>query len=62
MILDENFELELWNTQVEMIVLGSLFARPEEAGFRFMNVIKNEDFHDPMTAYCHVFVNDDILT
>jgi replicative DNA helicase len=60
--LDENFELELWNTQVEMIVLGSLFARPEEAGFRFMNVIKNEDFHDPMTAYFHVFFNDYILT
>ena len=60
--MDENFELELWNTQVEMIVLGSLFARPEEAGFRFMNVIKNEDFHDPMTAYFHVFFNDYILT
>ena len=61
-MLEENFEIELWNTQVEMIVLGSLFARPEEAGFRFMNIIKNADFHDPMTAYFHTFFNDYILT
>ena len=60
--MDDNFELELWNTQIEMIVLGSLFARPEEAGFRFMNIIKNDDFHDPATAYFHAFFNDYILT
>lgn len=59
--MEENFELELWNTQVEMIVLGSLFARPEEAGFRFMNIIKNTDFHDHSTAYFHTFFNDYLL-
>lgn len=61
-MLDNECELELWNTQVEMIVLGSLLARPEEAGFRFIDVIKNEDFHDPATSYFHAFFNDYILT
>lgn len=60
--MDDNFELELWNTQVEMIVLGSLFARPEEVGFSYIDVVKNTDFHDPMTAYFHAFFNDYILT
>ena len=43
--MEDNFELELWNTQVEMIVLGSLFARPEEVGFSYIDVVKNSDFH-----------------
>lgn len=60
--MDDNFELELWNTQVEMIVLGSLFARPEEIGFSYIDVIKNSDFHDPAMAYYHAFFNDYLLT
>lgn len=60
--MEDNFELELWNTQVEMIVLGSLLARPEEVGFSYIDVIKSSDFHDPMTAYFHAFFNDYILT
>ena len=60
--MDDNMELELWNTQVEMIVLGSLFARPEEAGFSYIGVINNSDFHDPMTAYFHAFFNDYVST
>lgn len=60
--MEDNFELELWNTQTEMIVVGSLFARPEEAGFSYINVIKNSDFHDPAMAYFHEFFNDYIMT
>ena len=57
----DNLELELWNTQTEMIVLGSLYARPEEAGFTYIDVIKNIDFHDPLTSFYHTFFNDYIL-
>lgn len=60
--MGENFELELWNTSVEMIVLGSLYAHPEEAGFTYINIIKNTDFHDPAAAFFHIFFNDYILT
>lgn len=60
-MLDDNFELELWNTQTEMIVLGSLFANPEEMGFSYLNVINNIDFHSPETAFFHTFFNDYIL-
>lgn len=60
--MDDNLELELWNTQVELIVLGSLYARPEEAGFTYINVIKNSDFHDKSTAFFHAFFNDYIMT
>ena len=56
--MEENFELELWSTQNEMIVLGSLFARPEEAGFSYINIINNSDFHDQAMSYFHAFFND----
>lgn len=59
--MEDNFELELWNTQNEMIVLGSLFARPEEAGFSYINIINNSDFHDEATSYFHAFFNDYIM-
>ena len=59
--MEDNCELELWNTQVEILVLGSLYARPEELGFRFMNVIQDTDFHDPALIYYYKFFNDYIL-
>lgn len=59
---NEDFELELWNHQNEMIVLGSLYARPEEAGFTYMDAIKNSDFHDPAMRFYHSLFNDYILT
>lgn len=61
-MVEDNFELELWNTQNEMIVIGSLFARPEEAGFSYINIINNSDFHDQATAFFHMFFNDYIMT
>ena len=45
-----------------MIVLGSMFSRPEEVGFSYINIIHNKDFHDPAMAFYHVFFNDYILT
>lgn len=57
-----DFELELWNHQTEMIVLGSLFAKPEEAGFTYIDAIKNSDFHDPAMRFYHSLFNDYILT
>ena len=38
-----DFELELWNHQNEMVVLGTLFSKPEEAGFTYIDAIKNSD-------------------
>lgn len=57
-----DFELELWNHQNEMIVLGSLFAKPEEMGFTYVDAIKNSDFHDPAMRFYHTLFNDYILT
>lgn len=57
----ENNELELWNHQNEMIVLGSLYASPEEAGFTYIETIKNSDFHDPAMRFYHELFNDYIL-
>ena len=59
---DMDFELELWNHQNEMVVLGSLFARPEEAGFTYIDAIKNSDFHDTAMRFYHSLFNDYILT
>ena len=58
----EDFELELWNTNVEMIVLGSLYSRPEELGFVYIDILQNEDFHDEAMAFFHEFFNDYIMT
>lgn len=57
-----NLELELWNHQNEMIVLGSLYAKPEEAGFTYMDAVKNSDFHDDAMRFYHELFNDYILT
>lgn len=57
-----DFELELWNHQNEMVVLGSLFSKPEEAGFTYIDAIKNSDFHDPAMRFYHSLFNDYILT
>lgn len=57
-----DFELELWNHQNEMIVLGSLFSQPEEVGFTYIDAIKNSDFHDPAMRFYHSLFNDYILT
>ena len=57
-----DFELELWNHQNEMIVLGSLYADPEDAGFTYIDAIKNSDFHDPAMRFYHELFNDYILT
>lgn len=57
-----DFELELWNHQNEMIVLGSLFSKPEEVGFTYIDAIKNSDFHDPAMMFYHELFNDYILT
>lgn len=59
---DLDFELELWNHQNEMIVLGSLFAKPEDMGFTYIDVIKNSDFHDSAMRFYHELFNDYILT
>lgn len=60
--MEEDFDLELSNTQVEMIVLGSLYARPLEAGFSYINVLNNLDFADAAMAFYHAFFNDYLLT
>lgn len=57
-----DFEFELWNHQNEMIVLGSLFSKPEEVGFTYIDAIKNSDFHDPAMRFYHSLFNDYILT
>lgn len=57
-----DFEIELWNHQNEMIVLGTLFSKPEEAGFTYIDAIKNSDFHDPAMRFYHELFNDYILT
>lgn len=57
-----DFELELWNHQNEMIVLGSLFSKPEELGFTYIDAIKNSDFHDPAMRFYHELFNDYIMT
>lgn len=57
-----DFELELWNHQNEMVVLGTLFSRPEEAGFTYVDAIKNSDFHDPAMRFYHSLFSDYILT
>ena len=57
-----DFELELWNHQNEMVVLGTLFSKPEEAGFTYIDAIKNSDFHDPAMRFYHSLFNDYILT
>lgn len=59
---DTDFELELWNHQNEMIVLGTLFSKPEEVGFTYIDAIKNSDFHDPAMRFYHALFNDYILT
>lgn len=57
-----DLELELWNHQNEMIVLGSLYTKPEELGFTYMDAVKNSDFHDPAMRFYHQLFNDYILT
>ena len=57
-----DFELELWNHQNEMVVLGTLFSKPEEAGFTYIDAIKNSDFHDPAMRFYHALFSDYILT
>lgn len=57
----DTFELELWNHQNEMVVLGSLYKNPEDA-FLYIDTIKNSDFHDPAMAYYHAFLNDYLMT
>lgn len=57
-----DFELELWNHQNEMIVLGTLYSKPEEAGFTYIDAIKNSDFHDSAMRFYHALFNDFILT
>lgn len=57
-----DFALELWNHQNEMIVLGTLFSKPEEAGFTYIDAIKNSDFHDPAMRFYHELFNNYILT
>lgn len=59
---DNDFEVELWNHQNEMIVLGTLYAKPEEEGFTYIDAIKNSDFHDPAMRFYHALFNDFILT
>lgn len=56
----ENFELELWNHQNEMIVLGSLYKNPEDA-FLYIDTIKNTDFHDKAMAFFHALLNDYLI-
>lgn len=59
---DMDFELELWNHQNEMIVLGTLYSNPEEAGFTYVDAIKNSDFHDPAMRFYHELFNQYIIT
>lgn len=57
-----DLELELWNHQNEIIVLGSLYSNPEEDGFTYMDAINNSDFHDPAMRFYHELFNEYILT
>ena len=57
----DNFELELWNSQNEMVVLGSLYKNPEDA-FLYIDTIKNADFHDKAMAFYHALLNEYLMT
>lgn len=55
-------ELELYNPQNEMIVLGSLYSKPIENGFTYLDIIANSDFNDDAMSFFHAFFNDYITT
>jgi hypothetical protein len=50
-------ELELYNTQTEMIIIGSLWNNTETFAFDYTDVINNKDFHDPACKFFHVLLN-----
>lgn len=50
-------ELELYNTQTEMIIIGSLWANTETFAYDYIDVINNKDFHDPACRFFHQLLN-----
>lgn len=58
---DETLELQLWNTQAEMIVLGTCYKNIQGSFFSCINVLQNSDFHDKAMAFYHQFLTDYVL-
>jgi len=56
--MDENMEIELYNTQTEMIIIGSLWNNTETFAFDYADVINNKDFHDPACKFFHALLNN----
>lgn len=56
--MEENMELELWNTQAEIIVLGSLWANSDSFAFDYYDIIGNNDFHDGACKFYHALLNE----
>lgn len=55
--MSDNMELELYNTQTEMIIIGSLWNNTETFAFDYTDIINNKDFHDPACKFFHVLLN-----
>lgn len=58
--MENDFELELWSTQTEMIVLGTFYKEPAIA-FSYFDIVNNSDFHDKGMAFFHTFFCSYIL-
>lgn len=56
--MDENMEIELYNTHTEMIIIGSLWSNTETFAFDYTDVINNKDFHDPACKFFHALLNE----
>lgn len=56
--MDENMEIELYNTHTEMIIIGSLWSNTETFAFDYSDVINNKDFHDPACKFFHALLNN----
>lgn len=55
--MGECMDLELYNTQTEMIIIGSLWANTETFAYDYIDIINNKDFHDPACRFFHQLLN-----
>lgn len=55
--MEEYMDLELYNTQTEMIIIGSLWANTETFAYDYIDVINNKDFHDSACRFFHQLLN-----
>lgn len=52
-----NEEMELFNTQTEMIIVGSLWSNTETFAFDYIDIINNKDFSDSACRFFHELLN-----